>query len=144
MDTLLFEVSRVNHLIVDLQLVNFIPNPSPLLATKVKREKNEPFLAAETLVSPGQFVIKQCKFTPGNTLELEKKYMRAGPRASQFFKPSEVKADVVGLGGVCPGMNTVIREITLMLRNVYKVKSVNGVKNGFRGYYEKKFIDLTE
>lgn len=50
----------------------------------------------------------------------------------------------MGLGGVCPGMNTVIREITLMLRNVYKVKSVNGVKNGFRGYYEKKFIDLTE
>ena len=61
--------------------------------------------------------------------------MRAGPRGSEFFNPDEVRADIVCLGGICPGMNTVIREITIMLKQVYQVISVTGVKNGFNGYY---------
>jgi hypothetical protein len=32
-------------------------------------------------------------------------------------------------------MNTVVRELTLSLLNVYNVKKVTGVKNGFSGYY---------
>lgn len=35
--------------------------------------------------------------------------MRAGPRNYQFFNPNEVKADIVTLGKLCPGINTVIR-----------------------------------
>lgn len=60
--------------------------------------------------------------------------MRSGPRASEFFHPEEVRADIVCLGGVCPGMNVVIREITIMLKDVYHVDRVTGVKNGFSGY----------
>jgi 6-phosphofructokinase 1 len=39
-------------------------------------------------------------------------------------------------------MNTVIRELTLMLVDIYKVNKVVGVKNGFKGYYDRKFMDL--
>jgi len=39
-------------------------------------------------------------------------------------------------------MNTVVRELVLMLKDVYKVNRVTGVKHGFKGYYEKKFIDM--
>jgi hypothetical protein len=35
--------------------------------------------------------------------------MRAGPRNTQFFNPKEVRADIVVLGKLCPGINTVIR-----------------------------------
>lgn len=66
-------------------------------------------MSKNTLVRPGEFVIKQCMFKPGRTLQLQKKFLRAGPRSTQYFKAEDVVADIVCLGGVCPGMNTVIR-----------------------------------
>ena len=62
--------------------------------------------------------------------------MRAGPRNTQFFDPSKVKADVVVLGKLCPGINTIIRELAIMLKNIYKVDKVFGVKHSFQGYYD--------
>lgn len=41
-------------------------------------------------------------------------------------------------------MNTVIRELFLVLRNNYRVQDIFGVKNSFTGYYENKIIKLTE
>lgn len=64
--------------------------------------------------------------------------MRAGPRNTQFFDPAEVRADIVVLGKLCPGINTLIRELVLMLKQVYKVDKVYGIKNSFEGYYENK------
>lgn len=53
-----------------------------------------------------------------------------------------MRADIVCLGSVCPGMNTVLRELTLLLKDLYKVNKVTGVRNGFRGYENREFIDL--
>jgi len=36
---------------------------------------------------------------------------RAGPREKIFFKPEEVKAAIVTCGGLCPGLNDVIRQV---------------------------------
>ena len=71
---------------------------------------------------------------------MEKKYLRAGPRATQYFNPRDVNADIVCLGKVCPGINTVVREIVLILKNIYKVPNVTGVKNSFKGYYDNSYI----
>jgi 6-phosphofructokinase 1 len=68
--------------------------------------------------------------------------MRAGPRGGEYFNPSEVQADIVCLGNVCPGINTVIRELYIILKEVYQVKRVTGIKNSFIGYYENNFIEL--
>lgn len=64
--------------------------------------------------------------------------MRAGPRNTQFFESSEVRADIVVLGKLCPGINTVVRELVTMLKDIYKVDKVYGVKNSFQGYYDYK------
>ena len=68
--------------------------------------------------------------------------MKAGPRGTQYFDPSEVRADIVCLGGMCPGLNTVIRELTYVLLNAYKVDRVYGIQESFKGYYENKIIEL--
>lgn len=34
----------------------------------------------------------------------------------QYFDPKNVRADIVALGDICPGINTVIRELTLVLK----------------------------
>lgn len=143
MDKDLFEVSRINHIIVDNGYDSFKTFPCPLICNGFRHKRNEPFLSKAALITPGEFVIKQCVFTPGRPLELEKKFLRAGPRATQFFNPADVHADIVCLGKVCPGMNTMIRELVLVLNNVYQVKKVTGVKDSFKGYYDNNFIELT-
>jgi len=58
-----------------------------------------------------------------------------GPRQEVFFLPSEVKAAIVTCGGLCPGLNTVLRELVNCLRQQYGVEEVYGVRNGYMGFY---------
>uniref|UniRef100_H3HDB8 Phosphofructokinase domain-containing protein n=1 Tax=Phytophthora ramorum TaxID=164328 RepID=H3HDB8_PHYRM len=46
-------------------------------------------------------------------------YVRAGPRGNTYFDPSKVKAAIVTCGGLCPGLNNVVRDVTLALWNLY-------------------------
>ena len=56
-------------------------------------------------------------------------YVRAGPRAQMFFNPQDqLRAAVVTCGGLCPGLNNVIREIVRSLNNLYDVETVLGVR----------------
>lgn len=55
-------------------------------------------------------------------------YVRAGPRPSLFFDPKSVRAGIMTVGGLCPGLNNVIRELTRTLINVYKVDAVLGLR----------------
>jgi 6-phosphofructokinase 1 len=57
----------------------------------------------------------------------------AGPRAKLFFDPSFVKAGIVTCGGLCPGLNDVIRALTLSLRFHYGVETVYGFRYGYQG-----------
>ncbi len=57
----------------------------------------------------------------------------AGPRAKLFFNPTEVTCAIVSCGGLCPGLNDVIRAITLTSLWQYKVKKVYGFRYGYAG-----------
>jgi 6-phosphofructokinase 1 len=57
----------------------------------------------------------------------------AGPRKNIFFDPGRTKAAIVTCGGLCPGINDVIRSITMELFYRYGVKDISGIKYGFRG-----------
>lgn len=57
----------------------------------------------------------------------------AGPRRNIYFDPCRTKAAVVTCGGLCPGINDVIRSITMELFYRYGVKDIAGIKYGFRG-----------
>ncbi|MCG5052317.1 MAG: ATP-dependent 6-phosphofructokinase [Myxococcales bacterium] len=60
-------------------------------------------------------------------------FEKAGPRASIYFDPSRVRAAVVTCGGLCPGLNNVIRSLTLQLHYGYGVKEILGLRYGYRG-----------
>ncbi|KAK2984258.1 hypothetical protein RJ640_010217 [Escallonia rubra] len=63
-------------------------------------------------------------------------YHRAGPRKEIYFRPGgHVRAAIVTCGGLCPGMNTVIRELVVGLWELYGVRDIFGVKSGYRGFY---------
>ena len=58
---------------------------------------------------------------------------QAGPRERIFFDPGRLKCGVVTCGGLCPGLNDVIRAITLTLFRQYGVKQVLGFRYGYEG-----------
>jgi 6-phosphofructokinase 1 len=61
--------------------------------------------------------------------------VRAGPRAEVYFKSEEVNAAIVTCGGLCPGINDVIRSIVNTLEVGYGVKKISGVRYGFKGFF---------
>ncbi len=71
---------------------------------------------------------------------------RSGAREDIYFDPKSVRAAVVTCGGLCPGLNDVVRGIVHTLHQ-YGVKEGNvlGVRYGFRGFYsyENQPIVLT-
>lgn len=70
-------------------------------------------------------------------------FRRAGPQEKVYFKSDEARACIVTCGGLCPGINTVIREIVCGLNSMYGVEDILGIQGGYRGFYSKNTIKLT-
>jgi len=58
----------------------------------------------------------------------------AGPREKIYFDPTKTRCGIVTCGGLCPGVNDVIRAIALQLRYCYGVRTVYGFRYGFEGF----------
>lgn len=74
-------------------------------------------------------------------------FEKAGPRKRLFFDPARTRAAIVTCGGLCPGLNNVIRSVTRELFRGYGVKSVLGIRGGYRGLDPnrgKPPLELTE
>lgn len=64
-------------------------------------------------------------------------YMRAGPRRYLHFNPKNVNAAIVTCGGLCPGLNNVIRELVKTLHQIYGIEGfIYGIQGGYRGFYD--------
>jgi len=69
-----------------------------------------------------------------------------GPRRKIFFDPSKTRVGVVTCGGLCPGLNDVIRALVLELTSHYGVRQVVGFRNGYQGLiarYRHPTVELT-
>lgn len=84
-------------------------------------------------------------------IEDTKKWLRAGPRKYLYFEPSQVKvsqycniiqAAIVTCGGLCPGLNVVIRELYMSLHYNYGAQEVYGIQYGYKGFYSYDWIKL--
>lgn len=59
---------------------------------------------------------------------------RAGPREHIYFNPKHVRAGIVTCGGLCPGINDVVRGIVRGLWFRYGVRRVVGIRYGYHGF----------
>ncbi len=60
-------------------------------------------------------------------------FQRAGARQELFFAPEKTRAAIVTCGGLCPGINNVIRSLVLELIYNYGVANISGIRYGYRG-----------
>ncbi|GAA4970312.1 ATP-dependent 6-phosphofructokinase [Algibacter aquimarinus] len=73
-------------------------------------------------------------------------YERSGPREKIFFKGENTTAAIVTCGGLCPGINNVIRSLVMALHYFYGVKRIVGIPYGYEGLNPEvghDFIELT-
>ena len=70
----------------------------------------------------------------------------AGPRTHLYFDPGKVKCAIVTCGGLCPGLNDVIRAIVMEAHYAYGVAAVIGIRYGLEGFipsFKHKVVELT-
>jgi 6-phosphofructokinase 1 len=66
----------------------------------------------------------------------------AGPREKIFFDPSKLRCALVTCGGLCPGLNDIIRSIVLELHYGYGIRNIYGIKYGLQGFIPQCGHDL--
>ena len=101
--------------------------PSPMAGGRFVRDE-EHGLVHSNLREIKKF-LDEAKEPP--TMEL------AGPREKIYFDPSRLKCGIVTCGGLCPGLNDVIRAIVMSLFHHYGVKTVYGFPFGYEGLAPK-------
>jgi 6-phosphofructokinase 1 len=85
-------------------------------------------IVSDSLRAPEQ-IVRDPQAPPAPELLFE----LAGPRAKLFFDPKQTRAGIVTCGGLCPGLNDVIRSLFLELHHAYGVKEVLGFRGGYQG-----------
>ena len=73
--------------------------------------------------------MENCKKLPG--------FEKAGPRSKLFHCPPKTRAAIVTCGGLCPGLNNVIKSLVNILDSEYGVSDVIGYRYGYRGLSTK-------
>ena len=82
----------------------------------------------------------------GCTIDSLPGFEPAGPRRKIFFDASKMRVGIVTCGGLCPGLNDVIRGIVMELTFHYGVTRILGFRNGYQGFvarYGHDVVDLT-
>jgi len=104
--------------------------PSPLCLSVTTNDKVADF------VTDSSRVLYHIETELGHERELPQEGLMelAGPRQMTFFDPTTVHAAVVTCGGLCPGLNDVIRSIVLSLWHHYGVRRISGIRYGYRGF----------
>ncbi len=61
-------------------------------------------------------------------------FEQTGPREKIYFDPSKLKCAITTCGGLCPGLNDIIRSVVLELYHIYHVRNIYGIRHGLQGF----------
>jgi len=100
---------------------------SPLGLSKVAHDQIPDY------VSDATRVLSDIETQQGALLSAEHSFEKAGPREWIYFDPANVNAAIVSAGGLCPGINNVIRSVVLQLVHKYGIRNVVGFRYGLAG-----------
>jgi len=103
---------------------------SPIVMSKDEGDKSANY------VPDNKFVRLETEVKLGAQNELDRSQVLecAGPREMIYFTPAHVHAGIVSCGGLCPGINDVIRAIVRCLWYRYGVRRISGIRYGYKGF----------
>ncbi|HPV42070.1 MAG TPA: ATP-dependent 6-phosphofructokinase [Spirochaetota bacterium] len=74
----------------------------------------------------------------GSCIKADQSFELAGPRSLIYFDPERTRSAIVTCGGLCPGINAVIRSIVMTSYYRYGSRSILGIRYGYSGLDPKK------
>jgi 6-phosphofructokinase 1 len=83
-------------------------------------------------------LLYRADFSGAESPDVSLAFEKAGPRQRIFFNPADTVAAIATCGGLCPGLNNVIRSVFLQLHHGYGVGQVLGVRFGYAGLNEAR------
>lgn len=104
---------------------------SPLQLSKIKGDGIYDYVedGARVLYSSSVEEVENCI---KNHLPLDS-FEKPGPKEFIYFDPSNTKVAIITCGGLCPGLNNVIRGLVNHLWNRYGVTNIVGIQYGYAG-----------
>jgi len=115
--------------------------PSPIHYSRVEGDqianyvRDDDYILHDIDVDP---TLPAKQYHPADLLQI------AGPRENIYFNPGHVRAGIVSCGGLCPGINDVIRAIVQCLWQRYGVRRIAGIRFGFQGLLPENQLPFTE
>lgn len=109
LETSISKIYKVPNIISDYGLREIDTIVSPFLKKDEFSPEGDGFLPANCYVYQGFYVLNSSTYQGSESVENSKSWLAAGPRKHIFFNPKDVKAAIVTCGGLCPGLNVVIR-----------------------------------
>lgn len=109
--------------------------PSPIKLSAVFGDGTANYVRDDT------FVINNINvYATGKPVVLDSSNLmeKAGPRQKIYFDPTHVRAGICTCGGLCPGLNDVIRAIVRCLNTRYGVKTIKGYRFGYHGFFAEE------
>lgn len=113
----------------DLQIKNL---GEPQLASPIFKHAHADALK-ESLKNENTHILKDISITPNDPLSGEPSFEKASIPAKVFFDPAKTRVAIVTCGGICPGLNDVIRSLVMSLHYWYDVKDIIGIRFGYSG-----------
>ena len=116
--------------------------PNPMLGVGDKEDVNSgtSFMPSSIFSKVGGFINANSAFSEEYLKEGSIYLVKGAPRREIVMHPSTVRAAIVTCGGLCPGLNVVIREIVMCLYFNYKTTEIYGILNGYKGFYTEGSI----
>lgn len=106
-------------------------HPSPLADYVAGRRTNEHYVDEDDRVIVPDTV--QLLGEAGTSADALPSFEPGGPRRRLFFPPGATRVGIVTCGGLCPGLNNVVRGLVMELATHYRVTDITGFRNGYAG-----------
>lgn len=122
-------MNRVEHF--EIPTLGIASIPSPIKLSKTAGDKVHNFVEENNkiLFDVSLTEFKKCL----DNKELPACMEKGGPRENIFFDPKNTTAAIVTCGGLCPGINNVIRSLVMALHYLYGIKKIIGIPYGYEG-----------
>ena len=92
-----------------------------------------------TLKNENTHILKDISLTPDGDVPGEPSFEKASVSSKVFFDSAKTKVAIVTCGGICPGLNDVIRSLVMTLHYWYDVKDILGIRFGYAGLAKSPF-----
>lgn len=86
-----------------------------------------------SLKNENTHILKDISLSPDDSITSELSFKKASIPSMIFFEPTKTRVAIVTCGGICPGLNDVIRSLVLSLHFWYNVKNILGIRFGYAG-----------